>query len=60
MRILAEFKAAQGALDSFRGWILSNRAYLLDAKQNRLEYVGFESYSVSPRRWGLGTFPNQW
>ncbi len=25
LRILAEFNAAQGALDSFRGWILSNR-----------------------------------
>lgn len=47
MRILAEFNAAQGALDSFRGWILSNRAYLLDAKQNRLENVGFNTYAVS-------------
>ncbi len=53
MRILAEFQAAQGALDSFRGWILSNRAYLLDAKQNRLENVGLNTYSVSGNSVGV-------
>ncbi len=46
-RILAEFKESQGALDSFRGWILSNQAYLLDANQNRLENVGFQTYAVT-------------
>ncbi len=47
MRILTEFAAAQGALDSYRAWIVSNRAYLLDAKQNRLENVGLSTYSMS-------------
>lgn len=47
VRILTEFAKPEGALDSFRGWILSNRAYLLDAKQNRLENVGFQTYSIS-------------
>lgn len=47
IRILAEFKESQGALESFRGWILSNRAYLMDAKQNRIENVGFQTYAVT-------------
>ena len=53
MRILAEFTESQGALDSFRGWILSNRAYLLDARQNRLENVGFQSYAVTSDAVGV-------
>lgn len=53
LRILAEFKQSQGALDSFRGWILSNRAYLLDAKQNRLENVGLQTYAVTPEAVGV-------
>lgn len=47
IRIMAEFKESQGALESFRGWILSNRAYLMDAKQNRIENVGFQTYAVT-------------
>lgn len=47
IRILTEFKEDQGALDSFRGWILSNRAYLVDSKQNRLDNAGFSTYAVS-------------
>lgn len=53
MRILAEFKEAEGALDSFRGWILNNRAFLLDAKQNRLENVGFNTYAVTSDSVGV-------
>ena len=53
MRILAEFKESQGALDSFRGWILSNRAYLLDQKQNRIENVGLQTYAVTPEAVGV-------
>lgn len=47
IRILAEFKESQGALDSFRGWILSNRAYLVDSKQNRLENASMNTYAIS-------------
>ncbi|MCC6509332.1 MAG: hypothetical protein IT423_09510 [Pirellulaceae bacterium] len=66
LRILAQFEAAQGALDSFRGWILSNRAYLLDSKQNRLENVGLQTYSVTGDAVGvaflfqLNSDPNQY
>ncbi len=53
MRILAEFKDPNGVLDSFRGWILSNRAYLVDAKENRIENVGFQTYTVSSEAVGV-------
>lgn len=53
LRILTEFQKSEGALDSFRGWILSNRAYLLDAKQNRLENVGLQTYAVTPEAVGV-------
>jgi hypothetical protein len=53
LRILAQFKDPQGALDSFRGWILSNQAYLLDARDNRVENVGFQTYTVTPEAVGM-------
>jgi hypothetical protein len=52
MRVMVEFGDAQGALESFRGWILSNEAYLLDANDKRLENVGLNTYSV--RNNGVG------
>jgi hypothetical protein len=53
MRILVEFGNAQGALDSFRGWILSNEAYLLDPRERRLENVGLQTYAVTPNAVGI-------
>ncbi len=53
MRLLVEFGNAQGALDSFRGWILSNEAYLLDPKERRLENVGLQTYAVTPNAVGI-------
>ncbi|MCA9132917.1 MAG: hypothetical protein KDA45_07170 [Planctomycetales bacterium] len=53
MRVLVEFGDSQGALDSFRGWILSNEAYLLDAQQTRLENVGLQTYAVMPNAVGI-------
>ena len=35
MRVLVEIGNDQGALDSFRGWILSNEAYLLDPQRTQ-------------------------
>ncbi len=43
IRMLAESKPHK-ALESYRSWMTSNRAYLLDAKQNRLENAGFSTY----------------
>lgn len=53
MRVLVEFGNDQGALDSFRGWILSNEAYLLDPKERRLENVGFQTYAVTSNAVGI-------
>lgn len=53
MRILTDFKDAQGALDSYRGWILSNRAYMLDEKDNRLENIGLNTYPGSNNSIGV-------
>lgn len=53
MRMLAEFKESQGALESYRGWMLSNRAYLLDSKQNRIENVGLQTYAVTSDAVGV-------
>lgn len=53
MRLLIAFGNSQGALDSFRGWILSNEAYLLDAKKVRKENVGLQTYGVSPNSVGI-------
>ena len=53
VRVLASFGDAQGALESFRGWILSNEAYLLDAKENRLENVGLQTYAITNDSVGI-------
>ena len=53
MRVLIEFGNDQGALDSFRGWILTNEAYLLDPKERRLENVGFQTYGVTANAVGI-------
>lgn len=53
MRIFVEFGDSQGALDSFRGWILSNEAYLRDAKDTRIENVGLNTYAITPNAVGI-------
>jgi hypothetical protein len=53
IRVLVEFQDAQGALDSFRGWILSNEAYLLDKQETRLENVGLQTYAILPNAVGI-------
>jgi len=53
MRVLVEIANDQGALDSFRGWILSNEAYLLDPKERRLENVGLQTYGVTSNSVGI-------
>ncbi len=53
MRLFVEFGDSQGALDSFRGWIMSNEAYLRDPKQVRLENVGLNTYAITPNAVGI-------
>jgi hypothetical protein len=53
MRLFVEFVDSQGALDSFRGWILSNEAYLRDARDTRILNVGLNTYAVTPNAVGI-------
>jgi hypothetical protein len=53
MRVLVEIGDDQGALDSFRGWIMANEAYLLDPKERRLENVGLQTYGVTANAVGI-------
>jgi hypothetical protein len=53
MRLFVEFGDSKGVLESFRGWILSNRAYILDTNDKRLENVGFQSYGANDRGVGV-------
>lgn len=53
MRMFVEFGDSKGALESYRGWILSNRAYLLDANDQQLENVGFQTYGANDKGVGI-------
>lgn len=53
MRLFVEFGDSQGALDSFRGWILSNHAYILDANDKQLENVGYQTYGAGDNGVGV-------
>lgn len=53
LRVFVEFGDSQGALDSYRGWIMSNEAYLRDAQDKRLENVGLNTYSITPNAVGI-------
>ncbi len=53
MRILVEFDNDQGALESYRGWALSNVAYLLDPKGRRLENAGWQTYAMTQKAVGI-------
>ncbi|WP_197355444.1 hypothetical protein [Aureliella helgolandensis] len=53
MRLMVQFGDSQGALDSFRGWIMSNEAYLLDANEQRQENVGLQTYATQPNAAGI-------
>jgi len=43
VRILVRFDKAANALESHRGWIYNNEAYLIDADGKVLEHGGFET-----------------
>ena len=53
MRLFVEFGDPQGALDSFRGWILSNEAYLRGPDQTRVLNVGMNTYAITPNAVGI-------
>ncbi len=43
VRIVVRFEEAANALESHRGWIYTNKAYLVDADGNEVEHAGFET-----------------
>ncbi len=53
MRLRVQMANAQGALDSFRGWVLSNEAYMLDPNGNRVENLGFNTYAMTEDSVGI-------
>lgn len=53
-RILVRYDQTSGALESHRGWIFKNQAYLLDAKGEKIENAGFETTRQGPTEIGLG------
>jgi hypothetical protein len=48
-----KFDEAANALESHRGWIYDNDAYLIDAKGNRQEYLAFEANRQLSNEVGL-------
>jgi hypothetical protein len=53
VRILVRYDQASGALESHRGWIYDNQAYLIDKAGNREDHVGLETTSQRPNEAGL-------
>ena len=53
VRLYVDFGDSQGALDSFRGWIMSNEAYLLDATGQRIKSAGSTTYAITPNAAGI-------
>jgi hypothetical protein len=43
VRIIVRFDKAANALESHRGWIYNNKAYLIDADGQEVEHIGFET-----------------
>ncbi len=43
VRLRVRFDDAAGALESHRGWIFQNEAYLLDAQSQRVNHIGMET-----------------
>ncbi|GIW97414.1 MAG: hypothetical protein KatS3mg111_0747 [Pirellulaceae bacterium] len=53
VQLRVEFGDPQGALESFRGWILSNKAYLRDDEGHRINDVGFQTYGMTSNSVGI-------
>ena len=53
VRILVRFTTAAGALESHRGWILSNEAYLLDPAGERINFATLEETRRTENEAGM-------
>jgi len=54
VRIRVRFPAAEPALESHRGWVFDNEAYLLDGKGDRHEHDGFQTTLQTDDEVGVG------
>ncbi len=44
---------SQQTMDSFRGWVMNNEAYIVDDKGNRSENIGWQTYKMSGNEVGI-------
>jgi hypothetical protein len=54
IRVRLRFDEASGALESHRGWVTSNEAYLLDPAGQRIDHAGLETTRQSSNEVGVG------
>ena len=54
VRMVLRFDKAANALESHRGWVLNNKAYLLDGDGKQIEHAGYETIRQTPNEVGFG------
>jgi hypothetical protein len=55
-KVLISLREAGQTMDSFRGWLMSHEAYILDANDKRIENVGWQTYQMNAEAVGLTYF----
>jgi len=55
-KLLISLRDAGQTMDSFRGWLMSHEAYILDADEKRFENVGWQTYQMNAEAVGLTYF----
>ncbi len=50
---LIKLENASQTMDSFRGWVMNNEAYVLDDKGSRIENVGWQTYKLGGDEVGI-------
>ncbi len=55
-KILVSLREAGQTMDSFRGWLMSHQAYVLDADDERIENAGWQTYQMNAEAVGLTYF----
>lgn len=53
IRVEVVLEGALNAMESHRGWIFENPAYVIDEKGERLEHLGYQTYQQSADRVGI-------
>jgi hypothetical protein len=53
VRMIVRFDEAANALESHRGWVFDNEAYLLDAEGKKVEDAGYETIRQTPNEVGM-------